>query len=148
MATQILTEEVKDIFTDRELKLHSVLRELASCFGADATIHDVALAFSDFVLPKKEIDGKEYVAGYRGSDIVAIGNHEAELIELKQSGARCKLLFTLGNKFLYQTIEQFKVEDIVVLTENRGKKHVVTVIHEIVENTGDKHAVIANSTVA
>ena len=143
-----LTEEVKNIFTDRELKLHSVLRELASCFGPDATVHDVAVAFADFALPKKTINGTEYVAGYRGSDIVTTGNHEATLVELKQSGANCKLLFTIGNKFLYQTVDQFRVEDVVALAENRGKKHIVSVIHEIVANTGDVHAIVAVSKVA
>lgn len=145
--TQKLTDEVKEIFTDRELKLHSVLRELASCFGADATVHDIAVAFSDFALPKKTIDGKEYEAGYRGSGIVATGSHEATLVELKQSGTSCKLLFTIGDKFLYQTIAQFKVEDVVWMADNRGKKHTVVVSHEIVENTGNTHAVIITSKV-
>lgn len=108
-----LTEEVVELFSDKEIPMHKILREFATCFGVDATVNDIAVAFADFHLPTKTVNGKEYIAGYKGSKIVPTGLHAATLIDLVQRGSSAKLLFAVhNNKYLFQTLETFRVEDI------------------------------------
>ena len=142
-----LTEEVTEIFLDEDIPMHFILQELATCFGPDATIHDVAVALVDFSLPTKTVNGKEYVAGYRGSNIVPAGLHKATLIDLVQSGSNAKLLFAVDNsKYLFQTLETFRVEDIRDYTKKIEQQFHVVVAHEKIENTGDIHAVVMSSS--
>jgi len=142
-----LTEEVIELFSDTEVSMHRVLRELATCFGPDATIHDVAVALADFSLPTRKVAGKEYIAGYKGSHIVPSGLHNATLIDLVQNGSNAKLLFAVhNNKYLFQTLETFRVEDIRDYTKKIGHQFDIVVTHEKIENTGDKHAVVMSSS--
>jgi hypothetical protein len=137
-----LTTEVKDIFNDSDINLSRVLRELATCFGADATLHKVATSLDDFKLPTREVDGQIYIAGYKGSEIIEAGPRIATLIDIKQSGQSAKLMFSVGCKYIFYTLETFRVEDIVNYTKKIGKTFDIIVAHEIIENTGHKHATV------
>ena len=143
--TKPLSQDVQDIFSDTDLNIKKVIREFASCFGPDATIHDVAVALEDFTLPKKEFGGQSYIAGYKGSNIISQGVHDAVLADIKQSGSSAKLMFIIGNAYLFQTLETFKVEDIVNFTKSLNQSFEVTVTHDKIIQTGDIHATILTS---
>ncbi len=141
----MITPELKELFEDKEIPWDKILRELATAYGTDATVHDIAMAYTDAHLPSKEIDGKLYVAGYKGSGIISIGPHEATLLDITQNGGHAKLMFVLSNKYLFQTLDTFRVEDIVELTKQIGKPFSIIVAHEKIENTGATHAIIMKS---
>jgi len=142
-----LTDDVQEIFRDHDLNIKRVLREFATCFGTDATIHDVAVALEDFTLPRKEFNGSSYTAGYRGSSIITQGVHRATLADIKQSGSSAKLMFIIGNAYLFQTLETFKVEDIVRYTKSLNSEFEITVSHDKIIATGDTHATIISSKI-
>lgn len=142
-----ISEEVKEIFDDPEVKLGTVLRTLATEFGEDATLKDVNAAFqANRPLPSHTINGETFVAGYRGEDIISEGQHSnAKLINLKQSGEFCKGMFAFpSGQFLYWSTlkEELKVEQIVRLAQQIGSTFDVTVSHDVVPTTGERHAKI------
>lgn len=144
-----LTDEVKEIFNDVDINFRKVLRELSSCFDPDATIHDVAVAYEDFLLPTKTINGKTYKAGYKGVDIIPSGKHNAFLGDIKQHGSLVKLMFIVNSQYVFQTLKEYKAEDIVNYSKNMflGNIFRITVEHETIENTGIIHAVVNSSRV-
>ena len=141
-----LTQEVKELFDDQDIPWEKILRELATAFTPDITVHEIAKLYTDNRLPSKEVNGKSYVAGYRGTNIVSTGLHVATLVDIKQSGSNAKLMFAVqNNKYLFQTLDTFRVEDIVGLTKLLGETFNIVVAHEKIENTGDVHAVVVKS---
>jgi hypothetical protein len=141
-----LTQEVKELFEDQDIPWEKILRELATAFTPDITIHEVAKLYTDNKLPSKEINGKYYIAGYKGTNIVSTGLHVATLVDIKQSGSSAKLMFVVQNhKYLFQTLDTFRVEDIVEFTKLLGETFNIVVAHEKIENTGDVHAIVVKS---
>jgi len=141
-----LSQEIQEIFTDNDLNIKRVLREFAIEFGTDATINEVATALEDFTLPRKEFNGQSFTAGYKGSNIIPHGSHNAVLADIKQSGSSAKLMFVLDGKYIFQTLETFKVEDIVNYTKSLNKSFKITVTHEKIIQTGDIHATVLTSS--
>ncbi len=142
-----LTKEVLEIFDDSEINIKKVLRELATCFGADASIHDVAIAFESYKSPKKSIGGGLFSAGYGGSNMLKEGQYTGVLADITQYGKSAKLLFTIDDKYLYQTLKEaeFEVKDIVKYTKSLNQEFTVFIAHESIPSTGEKHAVIYDS---
>jgi hypothetical protein len=99
-------------------------------------------------MPERLVNGKSYVAGYRGAKMVSAGNHSGRLIEIKQNGNQCKLMFDIDQKgvFLYNNFprENLKVEQIVSLASRIGTNFDIIVAHETIPQTGDKHAVVSH----
>jgi len=145
MTQQTVSPEIKEIFQDPDFE--SLLKTLATEFGEDITLKSVNFLFQqNRPVPEKLINGVNYSAGYRGQYMVAEGKHTGKLIDIKQSGSNCKLMFDLDDKqvFLYHNFPKdgLKVEQVVSLAESRGKAFDVVVKHETIPQTGDKHAVI------
>lgn len=148
-----MTKEISyELFEDKDIPWENIFRELASTFGADATINQVALAYSDFVLPKKEFNGLTYVAGYRGKSIISEGERIATLLDvssLKQE-VELKLLFGIADsvnicQYIYQTVRPTSIKDVINWTKSISKTFIMNVIHEKIENTGDIHALVNSS---
>lgn len=140
-----LTEEVIEIFSDKELRLDRVLRELASCFGADASIHEIATELEIYKTPKKEVNGITFIAGYKGPNILEKGHHSSFLADIKQSGSDLKLMFVVGDKYIFQTIPKWRAEDVVNYTKKLNKPYRVDVVYDTIVNTGSVHATVLNS---
>lgn len=145
--TEILTQEVKDIFEDSDLNIRKVLREFATCFGTDVTVHEVATALEDYTIPKKEINGVVYKAGYKGSAIIAEGNHTANLLDVKSTKDKIKLMFGVDGKYIWQSIpkDDLNIDSVLEFAQSVEKEYSIDVKHEVIENTGGIHAVVCDS---
>jgi len=142
----LVSKDVKELFDDSDLDMGRILKKLAEAFGASATLEQVYNIYITYKLPTREIDGKQYVAGYKGSERVQDGWYEkATLIDVKQSGKECKLMFAINNKFLYQTLDEFTLNEVVSYAKDIGGQYKVLVIAEKIPATGDFHSVINTS---
>lgn len=146
-----ITPEVGEIFEDQDINIRRILRELATCFGTDASINDVATAFEDYNIPKKKIDGVVYIAGYKGSSIIPDGNDiTATLIDVKTTKDKVKLMFAVdGYRYIFQSISKniLSVDGAIEYVKSINKKYLITVAHEIIENTGGVHATVIGSEI-
>jgi len=143
---QTVNPEVKEIFQDSDFE--KTLKTLATEFGETTTLKQINYWLEqNREMPERLVNNKKYVAGYRGSKMVSEGDHKGTLIEIKQNGTQCKLMFDIdkGNVFLYHNFprENLKVEQIVSLAQNVGNVFNVIVKHETIPQTGDKHAVVS-----
>ena len=138
----ILNAEVRNIFDESDPGFEHIIKVLGETFGSTATLQQVYDIYTTFKLPAKTVDGVDYVAGYRGNNRIKDGWITAKLIDVKQSGQSCKLMFAIGNKFLYHTLEEFTIDGVVAHTKNIGVYFLVLVASEKIEATGDFHAVI------
>lgn len=146
MTQQTVSSEVKEIFQDPDFE--GLLKKLASEFGKDATLESINFWFQqNRPVPEKLINGKRFFAGYRGAKMVSEGNHSGKLIDITQNGSNCKLMFSIdgNNTFLYHNFpkEGLKVEQIVRLAGEINEIFPVTVKHDVIPQTGDKHAIVS-----
>lgn len=146
---ETISEEVKDIFDDPDLKFGSILRILAIEFGEEASLQKINKIFQDSrPLPTHTINGETFVAGYRGPNIISEGKHnKVKLVELKQSGVFCKGMFVFSTgQFLYWSFprEEMRIEEIVDLSKKLNEEFTVDVKHEIIKLTGESHAKVVN----
>ena len=142
-----ISEEVKEIFDDPDFGFGSILRVLATELGGDITLKEVNEIYqASRPLPTREINGETFVAGYRGPNIMPEGTHiNAKLVDIKQSGEKCKLLFVFpSSQFLYFSLpkDNLRVEGIVSLAKKLNQNFTAKVQHEIIPATGEKHAVV------
>lgn len=140
-----ISNEVKAVFEDPDFERN--LKILASEFGEDTSLAQVNFWFQQSrPVPEKLVDGKRYVAGYRGARMVSEGKHSGKLIQIRQEGNFCKLMFAVNglNVFLYHNIAKDKVDinQTVNMTKAIGEIFPIEVNHETVPQTGDRHAVI------
>jgi len=143
---KMMNNDIKEIFDDNELDIGRVLKKLAESFGASATLKQVYDIFTTYKLPTREVDGKSYVAGYKGLGRITDGWYNATLIDVKQSGKECKLMFAIDNKFLYQTLDEFTLNEVVSYAKDIGTTMFrVLVITEKIPNTGEHHSTINKS---
>ena len=132
-----------NLLKDYDIDLPKTLRELAALFGVEATLHDISVAVTDVLLPTKTIAGKEYVAGYKGTNIIPAGNHKATLISFAKTKDKTKLLFAIGSKYIYSVPGNENLESLFE-SVNIPNYFTIQVKHEKIENTGDLHAIATN----
>lgn len=144
-----VSQEVREIFEEPDFA--KILKTLAEEFGENTTLKTIYNSYEqNRPAPEKLINGKRYIAGYRGAKMVSEGTHSGKLLEIKQNGSNCKLMFSIDglNVFLYHTFprEQLKIEQIVKLGSIIGEVFAINVKHDVIPTTGDKHAVIDKVT--
>ena len=144
---QTVSFEVKEIFQNPEFE--GMLKTLANEFGEETTLKSIYYWFQqNRVMPLKTVNGKIYTAGYCGAKMISEGLHSGKLIDIKQTGNICKLMFSINgiDIFLYHNIlmSDLKAEQIVRLGSNINEIFPITVKHETIVYTGDKHAVITD----
>jgi len=143
---EMISDEVKEIFNDKDLNISSIIKKLAEEFGSAATLEQIYNIYTSYKLPSRVINGKTYVAGYKGQERIGDGWYSnATLLDVKQSGKSCKLMFGLDGKFIYQTLDEFTLNEVVDYAKDIGKTFKIFVLSETIPATGDLHAVIDKS---
>lgn len=147
MTTTNISEEIKEIFEDPDIKFGSILRTLAMELSSNMTLGELNDIFqASRPLPSHNINGETFVAGYKGTNIILEGKQaNAKLVSLKQNGDFCKAMFVFPTgQFLYWSSpkEELRIEQIVQLAQQMGNEFNVEVKHEIIPSTGEKHAKI------
>lgn len=142
-----VSHEVREIFDNPDFA--KLLKTLAEEFGENATLKTVYNSYEqNQPVPEQFVNGKRYVAGYRGAKMVSEGKHSGKLINIKQNGSQCKLMFAIDghNIFLYHNFpkDQLKIEQILKLGAAVGDLFPVDVKYDVIPTTGDKHAVISS----
>ncbi len=137
-----ISEETKELFQDPEFE--KLLKLLATDFGGTATLASIYEAYQVHrPVPEQVVNGKSYRAGYH---IVGAGQHIGTLLDIKQHGPLCKLMFDIDDQgvFLYHNIKlnQLKVEQVVRLAQYLNHKFPVSVVAETIQQTGDRHSTI------
>lgn len=143
-----ISEEIKEIFDDPDVKFGSVIRTLAMEFGQEATLKDINNIFqASRPLPSRTIDGETFMAGYRGESMVEEGEYtDVKLVEIRQNGDMCKAMFAFSSgQFLYWSVpkDDLRIEQIVSLAQRIGDTFTVQVAHDVIKSTGEKHAKIS-----
>ena len=148
---QTISPEVQELFDDPDFE--AILKTLASEFGEDITLNKLNKFYQkNKPVPHKDINGKDCAAGYTGRYMVREGHHKATLVDVKQNGPNCKLMFLMEPPpasdcdavFIYHNLpkETLKVEQIVRLGKAINDDFAVYVKHDTIPQTGDKHALI------
>lgn len=148
--TVTVTPNTLEIFRDPEFE--SVLKTLATEFGENATLKTVNTAFQDNKpVPEKIINGRRYLAGYRGRLMLPEMRTKAKLIDIKETKDLVKLMFNPEGTqvFVYHNVPKndLSVTQVVRLATtllNNTFDFDIVIKHETIPATGDKHAIISN----
>jgi hypothetical protein len=142
-------KDLLNLFKEYEIELPKILRDLATIFGAEASLHEISAAVIDALLPTKIVGGKTYVAGYKGTNIIPVGESRATLVSIvpvknSRSGSdQYKLMFTVGDRYIYSTPGAINIGELIE-SANLFNYYTIQVRHEKIENTGDIHAVVVD----
>jgi hypothetical protein len=137
-----ISDETKELFKDPDFE--KLLKTLATDFGGDASLAAIYEAYQMHrPVPEQVVNGKSYKAGYH---TVAAGSYIGTLIDIRQHGAVCKLMFAVGDteSFLYYNypLNKLKVEQVVRLAKYLNQRFPIHVISETIQSTGDRHSTI------
>ena len=137
-----LPEELVEMF--KEPDFAKWLKCLATNLGSETPLSKVYEIYrQNRPVPEQVVNGKSYKAGYH---IFEPGNYIGTLIDIRQHGPLCKLMFDIEKNgiFLYHNIalQKLKVEQVVRLAQYLNHDFPVSVVSETIPQTGDKHAII------
>jgi DUF971 family protein len=140
----MISNETQEALVDTEFERS--IRYIAMDFGADMTLEQL----NNEILRRKPavirtVNGVDYRAGYNGADIIPPGKRSMKLVDLAEKGKTVKLMFAdTSDRFLYHTVskDDLSFSSVIQMTKYAGSTLEVLVHHEIIENTGNKHATV------